>query len=62
MSWHIDSETLERYASGGTTGAVAASAEAHLTGCPDCRARLVPAVDAGRLDAIRGDLQAAAGL
>jgi hypothetical protein len=58
MSWHIDSETLERYASGGTTSAVAASAEAHLTGCADCQARLVPAVDTGRLDAIWAGVEA----
>jgi hypothetical protein len=38
MSWHIDSETLERYATGTATSAAAASAEAHLTGCAECRA------------------------
>lgn len=52
MSWHIDDRTLATYAAGGTTAATAASAEAHLTTCADCRARLAPRVDAGRLDAI----------
>ena len=52
MSWHIDSETLERYATGTASSATAASAEAHLTGCADCRALLAPSVEAPRLDAI----------
>jgi len=52
MSWHIDDTTLARYVAGGTTAAVAASAEAHLTTCADCRARLTPQLDTGRLDAI----------
>ena len=52
MSWHIDSETLERYATGTASSATAASAEAHLTGCADCRALLAPSVAASRLDAI----------
>jgi hypothetical protein len=57
MSWHIDEATLAVYASGGASTAVAASAEAHLTACGDCRARLTPAVDAGRLDAIWEEVQ-----
>jgi hypothetical protein len=52
MSWHIDSETLDSYATGTASSAAAASAEAHLTGCADCRALLAPAVAAPRLDAI----------
>jgi hypothetical protein len=52
MSWHIDDATLERYTSGDTTVAVAASAEAHLITCADCRSRLAPAIGADRLDAI----------
>jgi hypothetical protein len=52
MSWHIDDRTLAAYAAGGTTAVAAASTEAHLTTCADCRGRLVPRVDAGRLDAI----------
>ena len=64
MSWHIDDTTLARYVAGGTTAAVAASAEAHLTTCADCRARLTPQLDTGRLDAIwhgveHGDLAGA---
>jgi hypothetical protein len=52
MSWHIDDTTLARYVAGGTTAAAAASAEAHLTTCADCRTRLTSRVDTGRLDAI----------
>ncbi|HEX4699845.1 MAG TPA: zf-HC2 domain-containing protein [Actinomycetes bacterium] len=50
--WHIDDVTLERYAAGDTTAAVAASAEAHLITCADCRARLEPAVAPARLAGI----------
>ena len=52
MSWHIDDTTLTRYVAGGTTAATAASAEAHLTACADCRDRLTSRVDTGRLDAV----------
>ena len=34
------------------THQITASAEAHLTTCADCRARLTPQLDTGRLDAI----------
>jgi hypothetical protein len=56
-TWHLDDATLSRYASGETSAAVAASAEAHLTSCADCRARLAPAVDTGRLDAIWDEVE-----
>ena len=59
MSWHIDSETLQRYATGTATSATAASAEAHLTGCAECRALLAPAVPAPRLDAIWAEVRPA---
>jgi hypothetical protein len=52
MSWHIDEATLTRYVSGRASAALAASAEAHLTACSDCRARLAPAVSVDRLAAI----------
>jgi hypothetical protein len=56
MSWHIDEATLTHYILGATSSAVAASAEAHFTACADCRARLSPAVDTARLDAIWGEV------
>ncbi len=52
MSWHIDEPTLARYVAGEASAAVAASAEAHLTTCTDCRARLAPQVNRRRLDAV----------
>lgn len=48
--WHLDRELADRYGSGRVTGALAASVEQHLVGCPDCRGLLV-AEDA-RLDAV----------
>lgn len=58
MSWHIDEDTLARYASGRSGPAVAASAEAHLTSCSECRRRMAPAVDRARLDAIWDQVEA----
>lgn len=50
--WHLDDATLARYARGATTAAVAASAEAHLTTCAQCRNKLAAALAPDRLDAI----------
>lgn len=55
--WHLDPATIERYAAGATSDAVAASAEAHLTACVDCRSRLAPAVPAPRLNAIFAEVE-----
>jgi hypothetical protein len=52
MSWHIDDTTLASYVAGGTSAATAASAEAHLTSCADCRSRLTSHQDTDRLAAI----------
>ena len=51
-TWHVDAEVLAGYAAGRVTSAVAASTEAHLTSCAQCRALLAPAVPAARLDGI----------
>jgi len=51
-TWHVDEEVLAGYAAGRVTSAVAASTEAHLTSCAECRAELAPAVPAGRLEGI----------
>ena len=53
MSWHLDDDLLDTYAEGRPmTPALTASVEAHLERCPGCQARLVPAADARRLDAV----------
>jgi len=51
-AWHLDRETAQRYATGAAEPVFAASAEAHLTACPACRALIVPLVDRSRLGAI----------
>lgn len=40
MSWHIDQEVLDRYQSGVADRITAASIEAHLTACAECRGRV----------------------
>lgn len=55
--WHLDDATLARYGGGLTTAAVAASAEAHLTVCAPCRARLAPSLAQDRLDTIWEQVQ-----
>jgi hypothetical protein len=42
--WHASDEALRRYARGEAGVAMAASVEAHLLHCADCRGRLAPAV------------------
>lgn len=39
-AWHADDQDLAAYVDGGTPPVLAASLEAHLLGCPDCRGRL----------------------
>lgn len=52
-TWHLDPELLDGYAEGRPLSpALTASVEAHLQGCAPCQARLAPAVDAPRLDAV----------
>lgn len=48
MSWHVDAAAMHRYRDGALERVTAASLEAHVTGCDECR-RLV-AVDGGWLD------------
>jgi hypothetical protein len=50
--WHLDPETIRRYAQGSAPPQLAASAEAHLIACADCRAALAAHVDARRVDTI----------
>jgi len=39
-TWHLDDTLIARYAAGATGRAQAASVEAHLIGCHDCRAHI----------------------
>lgn len=40
MSWHVDEDVLRRYQTGAVDPVTAASVEAHVTECGDCRATL----------------------
>ncbi len=51
MSWHADTRLLDHYAAGSLASADAASLEAHLLACPQCRQGLAPRVDPRRLAA-----------
>lgn len=50
MTWHAETATLARYAEGAVDAVTAASVEAHLARCSQCRAELVPYADTSRLD------------
>lgn len=52
MTWHLDTDTIDGYVGDELDPAGAASAEAHLLGCAECRGRLARGVDADRLDGI----------
>jgi hypothetical protein len=52
MTWHVDPAQARGYADGTVTGARAASVEAHLLACPQCRGRLAPLAPTTRLDAV----------
>jgi hypothetical protein len=54
--WHVDEDTLARYARGRGRLSVDASVETHLLSCGRCRARLAPAVELGRLERLWGDV------
>ena len=50
MNGHVDSERLREYVAGRLSLAYAASIEAHLPTCADCRAQLVHVADSDRLE------------
>ncbi len=50
--WHLDPESIRRYAQGVAPPALAASAEAHLMKCPACREAISSHVDTRRADTI----------
>jgi hypothetical protein len=49
IPWHLDQETVSRYAEGELDEARAYSLEAHLLACGDCRALLAPVVDSSSM-------------
>ncbi len=51
-TWHIPDSVLGGYANGHISPAVAASTEAHLLTCAQCRVLLAPIFDTARLDRI----------
>ena len=58
-AWHVDDDVLTDYADGFPLApALQASVEKHLESCAGCRARLAPAVDTARLDAVWAEVVA----
>lgn len=51
-TWHVPEDVLDGYVEGIISPAVAASTEAHLLSCSQCRAVLAPTVDDARLGQI----------
>lgn len=49
MSWHVQSELLERYARGDADTTEAFSVEAHLPCCPQCTGQIAALADSARL-------------
>jgi len=54
--WHVDEETLARYARGQGPLSLGASVEAHLLSCARCRDLLTPAVELDRLESLWDDV------
>jgi len=52
MSWHVDNSLLERYIAADLDDVRAASIEAHVIACPECRARLATGVDPARVERV----------
>ena len=52
MTWHLDADVLARYAGGSARSSEAASAEAHLVACAQCRSAVAPLADRDRLGAV----------
>lgn len=49
MDWHLDSETIGAYRDGDVSPALAASLEAHVVACDNCRGLIAQRGDAARL-------------
>ena len=57
MNWHLDQVQIASYAAGDSLGARAASTEAHLLTCGECRAALAPAAPTDRLVAVWAEIE-----
>ena len=57
-TWHADPALLARYAAEDLDDVRAASLEAHLLACDECRETLVPMVPTAQLDSMWGGIQA----
>jgi hypothetical protein len=55
-AWHVAGPVCELYAQGALDPVIAASVEAHLAACADCREQLTPTADSTRLDAIFAEI------
>jgi hypothetical protein len=51
-TWHADEALIERYVGGDAGSLDGASLEQHLTGCPDCRARIAAHVEIAPLELV----------
>ena len=58
MSWHVQPELLEHYASGDIDQLQAYSIEAHLPSCEDCRNQIAILADDARLARVWDDIEA----
>lgn len=59
MGWHCDTDLLRRYTAGAAGEVLAASVEAHLVRCADCRAALAALSAAGAYEPVWAGVQAA---
>ena len=57
MSWHADSQLIERYARGDLDDARVFSLEAHLLACSACRDEVAEHADRDRLDRVWAELE-----
>ncbi|HVQ87014.1 MAG TPA: zf-HC2 domain-containing protein [Actinomycetes bacterium] len=57
MNWHVDRSLANGYASGEVTGARAASVEAHLLSCAQCRGLVNPLASESRLAVVWDEVQ-----
>lgn len=57
MNWHLDAASARSYADGTLAGARAASVEAHVLSCADCRRLITPDVPVERLAAIWSEVE-----
>ena len=57
MSWHVETEVLEGYASGSADDAHAFSIEAHVLACADCRARMSKLVEPERVERMWAEVE-----